>query len=140
MKRGSVIFALTRMLAARRPVELWVTSAGGNNRDEMGCVLTKINTTPMDLATAGYVLGHAAFVRAVCFPVERAQYSFNGGWAFNNYAFYAKHIKELYSPLFPHVTDMLFIPGRHSRDASVTDPEAWLADKLRTYAPGMMPE
>ena len=136
-KRGSAILALLRILSAKRPVELWLGSVMDSNYNDWGCVLTRINTTPLDIATASFIFGSLAFTRRICYGLGGAEFNFKGFWAFGNHNIERKNMKACFKPAFEHIDtkDMLCIPGMHSMDKTVSDPEGWIREQIQRFAP-----
>jgi hypothetical protein len=137
-KRGAAILALLRLLTARRPVELWLTSVMDSNVYDWGCVLVRIETTPLDIATSSFVFGSLGFTRMICYGIGEQEFNFAGRWGFNSGNVSRKHMKELYRPKFEHVEEMLCIPGMNSKDKLVTNPDKWIHEQLKRFAPGFM--
>ena len=144
--RGIAILALTRALAAHRPVELWAldfgaadeggSSFGRSSKSNAVCVAAKIETSPLDLAAASYALTHPAFVRQVLFGLETHYHDFVGGWPFSlGRALTRMEMEMLLRPVFTHVQETLALPGLHLADQSMNDPEGWLRKQLAEHDP-----
>lgn len=70
--RGAAILALARKLQALRPVELYLLMSCGDKtrkrfKDGWISPMIKIDTNPLDLTTASFVLGHPGFIRQLAF-------------------------------------------------------------------------
>jgi hypothetical protein len=130
-RRGAAILALVRMLAGRRPVELWagccMDAQGGDNA--FGAY-ARIDTAPLDLARAAFVLTNPAFSRGLCYKIGYAREGFCGHWPFNNHQISRTHMADLILPAMPHVTDALCIPPAHADDDLSKNPEGWVLGKL----------
>jgi len=142
-RRGAAILALVRILSSKRPVELWVSSMTGadlgNGRDRDGGIcLARLDTSPLDLARAAYILTSAGFPRRLCYSINEKEFNFGGGWAFGNAATERNAFKALLEPVFPHVVDMLAIPALHGHDEMASEPEKWVEKMLHTYAPHLV--
>ena len=135
-KRGIAILALTRALSARRPVELWIGSVFQCHRQHWATAIARIDTAPLDLASAAYTMCSASYTRRACYGIGQTV-GFDGGW-FLSPDFERKWMKDLFQPVFPHVDEMLCIPGMAISDASVNDPERWIDEKVAQYAPMLM--
>lgn len=149
IKRGSVLLALVRALAARRPVELWVGCAlgtfasGGSSLGQNGsAAFVRINTTPLDLASAAHLTSHAGVVRALLYGVacrvstDMGMKGSTGAWAFNSVNIYRKHMAAILAPAFTHVTETLVVPPIYLEDPCLDEPEKWLAEQMAAYSPG----
>lgn len=69
IKRGAMLLALARKLQAIRPVEMWLLMSSSKTYDRKTVIspLIKLETNPLDLTTASFVLGHPGFVRQLTF-------------------------------------------------------------------------
>jgi hypothetical protein len=133
-KRGASILALTRILSAKRPIELWV-GAGLNKGLGGAYVFSKVNTSPLDLATSAFALCAQSFVRRLCYASICAGMGSSGSWPFCNYGFASKNMEKIIAPAFTHTTETLCIPGAHVNDPTIRNPEAWLADQIAKHMP-----
>jgi len=81
-KRGTVILALVMALSRIRPVSLRQLTVLDGPRDGTGetVITAEINTTPLDLATACYVLTSAGFARRLTYGLAKCLNDFSGGW------------------------------------------------------------
>jgi hypothetical protein len=134
MRRGAAILALVRILAGRRPVELWAVSQV--NAKDSGCatVGARINTTPLDLGTAAFALTHPAFPRWLCYSIAR-KYGFSGGWPYYSGGESRDCMVDMLRPAMPHVTECLFMPGMYDEDSAANEPELWIEQKLAELMP-----
>lgn len=135
-KRGAAILALVRVMSARRPIELWVCSSqdadqGGN----AGIIAARIETAPLDLATATYALTHAAVPRRLMYGVGRKETAFAGGWPFNRGALSRAEMEAMLAPVMSHVTQTLCLPAIHAKDPALKDPAAWIAREIAQHDP-----
>lgn len=135
-KRGAAILALVRLLTMRRPVELWagVMTGATGNRNLCG-VFCRLETAPLDLATAAYVMTSAGFPRAVCYPIAKTTAAFGGGWPYNDHTITKAHMREICAAAFHHASDTLCIPPVHIDDQITRDPEGWIEARLAELAP-----
>ena len=79
-KRGVVILALTMALTRVRPVALYQVAIMHGSDSSGECIFaSKINTHPLDLATACYVLTSAGFDRRITHSLGH-RHGFNGRW------------------------------------------------------------
>ena len=136
-KRGAAVLALVRLLSMRRPVELWAgvfTGAGSNDRD-CAAIFTKIETAPLDLATAAYVLCSAGFPRRLLYSVAHESCGFVSHWPYRNHSTSRAHMDAICRAGFHHVTDALCIPAVHIEDDIASNPQAWIERKLTELSP-----
>lgn len=135
-RRGAAILALVRIFSSRRPIELWVgCGLDADNRSNCGFVLSRIDTTPLDLATAAFAIGSAAFPRRLCYSVAHKSFGFQGKWPYGEKSLTSNEMTKVLAPAFTHTTETLCIPGIHRDDESVGNPEKWLADRLEALSP-----
>lgn len=135
-KRGAAILALVRLLGFVRPVELYVACGVGTNAGGAHWIFARINTSPLDLASAGFALCHPAFPRGICYEIaRRSQDSFNGHWPYNEHDKSVKHFHDICQRWLPHMDEFLALPGVHYNDPATTNPEQWIKEKLAIFAP-----
>lgn len=138
VKRGTAVLALVWALSRIRPVSLYVMSTldGPNFGEDENVTVCKINTQPLDLATACYALTSPGFLRNVCFTyAERISPlgGFAGSWpqGYNHRdpdKYHAGLRQRLGAP-----KDSLFIRPVFSGDLSVTNSEKWIAEQLAKF-------
>lgn len=137
-RRGAAILALTRILTMRRPVELWagcMTGSGSGNQN-MGAVFCKLETTPLDVATAAYIMTSAAFPRALCYAIAAVECGYSaGGWPYSDHGASRTHLSDICAQAFTHATETLCVPAVHMHDDITNDPEGWIERKLAELAP-----
>lgn len=133
-KRGAAILALVRILSSRRPVELWAGCMMDANRQDMSAVFCRIETSPLDLATAAYVMTSASFPRRLCYAIARKD-GFSGGWPYDSHSTPQKHGAAMIAPAFAHVGQALYVPPIFYSDLATTDPEAWIEARLSELSP-----
>ena len=120
--RGIAILALVRKLALIRPVELWVYA----EMDTWQCCI-RLETNPLDLTTASYVLANPAFLRKLCFNWKRKAGDidwcdwFRGGVSAARDALGASG-------------DDLVIPGSYFSSDDLSNPVEWVNTHVRKYA------
>lgn len=139
-RRGAAILALVRLLTMRRPVELWagaITGAGANDRDLCG-VFAKIETAPLDLATAAFAMTHPGFSRRLCYAIADKEAGFVGAWPYRNHAVSREHMRAICAQAFTHSADTLAIPPAHIGDMIDKDPEGWIEARLAELAPAQL--
>lgn len=130
-KRGAAILALVRIMSARRPVELWAGCAlDANGGKNASVCLARIDTAPLDLARAAFVLVGASFPRHICYGLGKGLDGFGGGWPYGSHTISREMLRDMIAPAFPHVSDMLCVPAAHADDNIHKNPEAWIESKL----------
>lgn len=132
-KRGIALLALCRKLQMARPVELWVFADlhGGDAEDGTGnCAIpvVKIETMPLDLATATYAMTDAGFLRQLCFAWGY-QHGFDGGWAWHGRPFSDEYLNRLRDVLKINDNDLL-IAGTHANDKLASDPVGFINEQV----------
>ncbi len=130
-KRGTVILALVLALMRTRPVRLWQLTCTDGYADRSGetIITAQINTAPLDLATACYVLTSAGFARDITYNLAEKLNDFSGGWprAFNYRnpsAYYNSLIDRLVPP--SEAKNTLIIPGGQLGDRLLKEPLQWV--------------
>lgn len=157
--RGTTILAAVMALAAIRPVKLEVAclldasadrvftlpalpavdGSGGRKRRANVCqVRVGINSTPLDLASAGYALSHPAFARHVLYGVARHTFGSPLRWptvtGVNMHDTRSAATQAVaYELLQEDPAHTLFIPAISLTDPIVSEPKKWLAEVLAKY-------
>lgn len=135
-KRGAAILALVRALAARRPIELWAgCSIDADNLRNAFHWYVRIETAPLDLARAAYMLTHPAVCRGLIYGLGYKFHEYQGDWPYNRGQTFRAHADKIISRAFPHVTGTLFIPPVFSGDPAINNPVAWIEQHLKTFDP-----
>lgn len=135
-RRGAAILAIVRVLSARRPIELWAgTITDANNRKDATAHFARIETAPLDLARAAFVLVSAAFPRQLCYGASRLD-GFEGAWPYDRDSASRNHMEDIIRPAMPHIGDFLAIPAAHMSDAMQNEPEAWIEHTLARLEAG----
>lgn len=129
-KRGVAILALCQKLGAVRPIELFVyADMGGPGHAFMPCI--KVETSPLDLATATFALTSAGFLRQLCFGWA-SQYGWSGNWAWGDAPTSANSQRRSREALGLSETDLL-IPGGFLTDPLIKRPVEWINEKVAFY-------
>jgi len=129
-RRGAAILAIVRVLSARRPVELWAgTMTDADNRKNASAHFSRIETAPLDLARAAFVLVSPAFPRQLCYGASKAD-GFDGGWPYDSNRVSRHHMADIIRPAMPHISEFLAIPGAHETDQIHKSPEDWIETTL----------
>ena len=129
-RRGAAILAIVRVLSARRPVELWAgTITDADSRKNATAHFARIETAPLDLARAAFVLVSPAFPRQLCYGASRLD-GFEGHWPFGNDTTSRRFLEDIIRPAMPHIGDFLAVPAAHQTDEIHKSPEAWMESTL----------
>jgi hypothetical protein len=133
-RRGAAILALVRLLAARRPVELWTISTLDNGRSGGSSffVACRLDSAPLDIARAAHVLSHAGHDRHIHHAISRSFGSYSGGWAYAraDTSGIKRHLKTSIMQAMPHLSDALVISPAWVGDQIASDPHAWVQQQL----------
>lgn len=134
-RRGVAILALVRALSQRRPVELWagVMLDAHNGRDCV-TIMARIETAPLDLATAAHCLTHASFPRLIGHGLADLD-GYQGRWPYDAGTEHRAHMAAILAPAFSHASETLCLPSMSIADDSVNRPEQWVADQLAKLSP-----
>ena len=134
-KRGAAILALVRAVSNRRPLELWVcTMLDAKGLRDCITIAARIETAPLDLASAAHALTCVSMSRGLMYSCSR-ELGYIGDWPYGKAARHRPHMAAILSPAFSHVTETLCLPAIHENDQSVTAPEKWLGNRLAELAP-----
>ena len=133
-RRGAVILALVLALSRIRPVTLKAVAFMHGRADGETILSATINTNPLDLATACYVLTSAGYARRLTYNIARAVNSFNGSWPkdFDYYhpALYYTYLKTLLSP---DPARTLVVGAAQLGDDLLSDPVAWITNQIQRF-------
>lgn len=133
-KRGVTILALCQKLIMFRPVELYVyADTGGMNTAIIPVV--KIETSPLDLATATYALTAPGFLRRLCFRWAMSNGWDSGEWAWARPPHDASAMARTRKALGMTDAD-LHISGAHLHDPLVKRPVEWINEQILKYSGG----
>lgn len=131
-RRGCAVLALVRVLTNSRPVILhWMAATKHNNMSSM--VLCRIETSPIELARASFLLSETAAFRRVGLSVmgtARSDLSLSPSYPL--FPVGAAH-EALQSILNVAPADLLYIPQMKMGDGLADDPTAWIIDKVERY-------
>lgn len=135
LKRGAAVLALVRLLSEKRPVTLYAGTGVGNGINyAFNGVYFPLDTAPIDLARAAYILDGTAVARGLCYGV--CVFDMNGKegripWAWGDNKLDRKLYHANLNRIFPG--DLLAISSCHIHDDSLANPERWLTDNLAKY-------
>jgi hypothetical protein len=144
-KRGVAMLALVRLLSNVRPVTLWAVCAVGNSKTAVN-ILTRIDTSPLDLARAAHVLTNPCVTRGLCLAIADEMHKkhfgsgWYGGWAYGSHDTYRTNARETFRAAVADNGEALLIPAAHKDDQCVNDPIAWLKLMLAQYGGAQVAE
>ena len=75
-RRGAAALAFARIAAASRPVDLWVYFVARNGADKPACMAVRLDTAPLDVARAAWLLCSPEALRRAAFAALETV----GGW------------------------------------------------------------
>jgi len=130
-RRGAAILALLRVLSARRPVELWAGAIlDADECKNASAHFCRLDTAPLDLARASYILTNPAAIRGCLWTCADA-FGFTAYSPYGAGQAHCRYTAELLGPAFQNTADTIFL-GRisHQDDESIASPETWLERKL----------
>lgn len=141
--RGVAILALVRALAIVRPVTLHVMDAGqfGGYSDGTNANIIAMDTAPLDLARAAFVLTSPAMARQLCFHASNQQaLKRNSGnvangsiqWPFNDHSWSTRNMGKVAADAIG-AAEYLYIAGAFSSDGIIKKPTEWLKEKISEY-------
>lgn len=132
--RGAAVLAFVRLLSARRAVELWAGTGLGTDERPAGAVycFTRIDTAPLDLARASYMLAHPLATRTLGYGVC-TYHGANGHWPYNRDGLNSESFAAVARQAFPHLQEFVAIPGMHMNDKLVHAPVAWILERLAEF-------
>jgi hypothetical protein len=134
LKRGAALLALVRVLSNLRPVELYATTMLGSDT-EAHITIVKIDTTPLDLARAAFMLSHPAYGRGLMYQYFRKVHHrpYQTDWPYGgnrNLSRLASRAHELFGA-YLKTDKFLFLAGKHL--TSIPDPVEWLKEMISKY-------
>jgi len=137
-KRGAAVLALVRLLAAKRPIVVYIACAGKPSNSggfNSSAVAVRMDTAPLDLARAAHWLGHTGVARLTGYHFICAQTTgqyTSIAWPFDDVDLYRKCGVEYWQRALG-ADELLFLPPVFVEDESIQKPEKWLADMLKKY-------
>lgn len=136
MTRGAAVLALVRILAAARPINLYVGYATAESFGRITCPIVRINTTPLDLSHAAYTMCSTSFIRHIGLAVFERM---SPGSHKQSWPPFRGDLREVVARAFDPGTELLLVPGGII-STIVRDPEEWIAEKLREVQVGVVGE
>lgn len=135
--RGAAILALVRVLSIGRPVELWACAGlDADNCSNASWSFVQIETAPLDLARAAFILTHPAALRRIFWACAMA-HGYKARTPYGEGQRHAQHTRAIVAPAFPDADDLLVIPRARSEDDSIRNPTKWLAKQIEENAAAM---
>ena len=135
-RRGTTILALVMALTRIRPVSLYQLTVLDGNKDGTGetVILGKINTTPLDLATACYVLTSQGFARRMTYDLAEKLNGFTGGWPRKfKYSNPTSYYRSLVERLYFNPKDTLVIEAAKLDDEMLSNPVGWVNTQVTKF-------
>ena len=131
-RRGAAILALVRAISSRRPVELW-TGTGLGTPSGAVWQFWRINTAPLDLARAAFLLAHPAATRGLQYGIGYRDHNFTGRWPYGRGVVDGDAYRGIIARALPHIGECIAVPAAHVRDETVSDPIAWIKEKVAAH-------
>lgn len=133
-QRGTTILALVMALARIRPVSLHAVAILDGRDNGETILTTEINTHPLDLATACYVLTSAGYDRRLTHGLARSLNHFTGGWPANyKYRSNQPYMEYLAQALSPVPRQTLVIPPAELHDRLLAEPVEWINTQIKRF-------
>ena len=134
-RRGTVILALVMALSRVRPVSLWtVATTHGIDKDGETIMSARINTDPLDLATACYTLTSVGFARRLTYGIAERVNGFNGQWPrkyqYGNPKQYYEYLKKVLSQ---DPTKTLVVGAAELHDELLDHPLKWIKNQINHF-------
>lgn len=125
MARGCTILGLIEALRAMQVhVELYLTEDCTYYHGEAFFMAMHIDSNPLDMSTAAFMLAHPAFVREVVFGYMKAVVGETWGqWTPSTDVGLARQLYDLSD-------EDVYVPGAHYHDELVTKPDEWIRKRL----------
>jgi hypothetical protein len=133
-QRGTTILALVMALARSRPVSLHSVSILDGKAGGETVWSIRINTAPLDLATACYTLTSAGFARRLNYRLAARLNGFRGSWpARFTYHNPAPYYDYLANTLAPDPSRTLVIGAAQLGDALLARPVEWINTQIARF-------
>jgi hypothetical protein len=134
--RGIAILALVLALSRVRPLMLYQVAMGNGSRDGTGetLLISHINTTPLDLATACYVLTSAGFARRITYELSKKL----NGYSYSPPEAFSYNRPEVYElGMIKRIAinpERSILIGRSNKsDPIITMPIAWVRTQVERF-------
>lgn len=139
-RRGAATLALVRALQATRPVTLIVTMGMRQKRIDM-LSLTEIDTAPLDLARAAWVLGSQEYLRRIGFALSDHACGNAGSdngihWAFQDHSWQLESLPG-WAAARTEASDYVAVPGVFVGTTFKSDDNAanWVVEMVEKLSP-----
>lgn len=138
MSRGIAVLAFAMAMNITRPVSLYTASIGKPNSSSSGSVV-RINTSPMDLGRAAYMLTNASYCRQLAFAAmkEAAPYGRQSNyisWPWDMMPRDGVYQASMREMLGMEGDDVLIYGGHLFDDLMRTNPVQWVKDMLAKHS------
>lgn len=131
--RGITILAFVMALSRVRPTTLHQLATLDGTQDGETVITSEINTHPLDLATACYVLTSAGFARRLTYGLGEALNNFSGGWP-RGYRFgKSTYYDALKLRLGLEPKKCLIIPAAELGDELLRQPIVWINKQIQHF-------
>jgi hypothetical protein len=128
--RGAAILALTMLACERRATDLYVVAAVGSHEGDTRMTAVRIESRPLEMATACYAMTSASFPRRLCYGLIGNDGIHRPGWAFNKGPC-AEQTRDMRACLGCEDQDV-YVPALHSNnEPMLADPVAWIKHQAR---------
>jgi hypothetical protein len=133
-RRGAAVLALVRALASRRPVELWLAYSidRASKAETTNWLLAPIDTAPLDVSRAAFLLAHPACLRRMFFAAVSGDAMKSGlRCAYRNPTVARDYYPHAVRRLMSHVSEVVTVPRANKGDLIIADPLAWLREHVK---------
>lgn len=133
--RGTTILALTMALARVRPIALYQVFTGNGNKDGTGetILISQINTAPLDLAIACYVLTSAGFARRLTYGLGAALNGYEGNAPLAYFSDRVKYENALIKRIALDPSRSMYLGRSDPHDLLITHPLQWIAKQINRF-------
>jgi hypothetical protein len=135
-RRGVAVLALARMLSAVRPVELYVgTCLGAYSDNDAHFELVRIDTAPLDLIRAAYLLTDISAARFAAYGLTNAALNISSSnWGYGgNIETVRTRSPEAIKRMFSDGAELLYIAPPFLSDESIKEPVRFVKEKLAEF-------
>lgn len=131
VKRGTAILALARILAALRPVTIWLGAGLSDGRNADGSsAWFQLESSPLDLARAAFQITSGGVPRGMLYTYLHSAFGCGGGWPLHSVERWRKMAPKFLSQWFEG--EILFVPPVFDTD-DFKKPDVWLEGMLKKY-------
>lgn len=134
INRGAAALALVRTLAVSRPVTLWASVVSGASPHNVA-VLVKVDTAPMSVAHAAFILADVAFGRRLMFAARHMCSPLAVSHSYPPVGENAKLVGRRICAGILSVpsADCIYLPRPSGAEPELRDPIKWLTVNLAEY-------